>query len=105
MPSYAEDPTETRAPRPAFRIESYPNPFRRSIVVEFELAQAGPVRISLFDAQGRLVKGLLDRHMEQGRHSLEWGPRRLGSEVLDPGVYFIRMTAGGRIESKKVVVK
>lgn len=48
-----------------------PNPVRDNIVVEFELIEDGPTRLTLFDALGREVAVLLDADMPADPHRIE----------------------------------
>jgi hypothetical protein len=66
----------------------YPNPFNPTTTIEFSLARRTPVRLELFDASGRRVRGLVDGELEAGEHRI-----RLGTEGLASGVYYCRMTA------------
>ncbi len=76
-------PTETALRAP------YPNPASGRATVAYELAEAGPVRVAVYDALGREVTVVAD------------GPRRragthvaLDASRLPAGVYVVRMTAG-----------
>jgi len=79
---------------------NYPNPFTTSTTVPFTLAEAGRVRISVFDLTGRRVRSLLDDRLPAGRHSVEWRPDERRS--LSSGVYVIRFEAVGRVQHLKV---
>ena len=68
--------------------------------VAFSLAEAGPVRLELFDAGGRCVRSLNLGRLEAGSHlvSLERDAR------VGAGIYFARLTQGARRASLRVVV-
>ncbi len=68
--------------------------------VVFSLAEAGPVRLELFDAAGRCVRSRDLGTLEAGSHhvSLERDAR------IGAGIYFARLTQGGRQASLRVVV-
>jgi hypothetical protein len=68
--------------------------------VAFSLAEAGPVRLELFDAGGRCVRSRNLGRLEAGSHlvSLERGTR------IGAGIYFARLTQGARRASMRVVV-
>jgi hypothetical protein len=51
---------------PTFFLSSHPNPFNPSTTIRFELPEAGPVRLSVIDVAGRLVRALVDDSMPQG---------------------------------------
>ena len=68
--------------------------------IAFSLAEAGPVRLELFDAGGRCVRSRNLGTLEGGSHlvDLERGTR------IGAGIYFARLTQGGRSASLRVVV-
>ena len=68
--------------------------------VAFSLAQAGPVRLELFDAGGRRVLARDLGGLGAGAH-LE----RLGRGArVSAGIYFLRLTQGERSASLRTVV-
>jgi hypothetical protein len=68
--------------------------------IAFSLAEAGPVRLELFDAGGRCVRSRELGTLESGSHlvGLERGTR------IGAGIYFARLTQGVRSASLRVVV-
>lgn len=75
----------------ALRITSG-NPSARgeSIAIEYDVPVDGPaVSLVVYDANGRVVSGLVEGVRSAGRHSLEWGGQR--TPDLASGVYFLRM--------------
>jgi len=79
-----------------------PNPFRfgaGALRIRFALPQAEPARIDLFDIGGRRLATLLDGPSPAGERSIEWG----GAGAA-PGVYLVRLTAGGSSLTRRVLV-
>jgi photosystem II stability/assembly factor-like uncharacterized protein len=98
------------APRPAvFTLrQNRPNPFSGRTRVEFEVPESGPVRLEVFDLEGRLVARLVDGLREAGRHEVEFGPGLVtaaGDRIGDlaSGVYFYRLTAGQRTRTERML--
>ena len=60
------------SPRFVMQLGNYPNPFNPLTKIEFTLEQAGPVRVSVFDVQGRLVRSLVERNLPAGTHGVVW---------------------------------
>ena len=79
----------------------YPNPFRQSTVIRFEIKEDCHVRLSLTDLNGRLVSLLLDETMQKGEHAV---PFDNASGILRPGLYSCRLEAGNSILSAKLAV-
>lgn len=76
-----------------------PNPFRRTMSVEFELPHAGRMRLALYDVSGRRVRNLVDGLSEAGR-----GVRTVSAAGLPSGVYFLRLEMEGKVRTKPVVL-
>jgi hypothetical protein len=79
--------------------DAYPNPLSVAATVDFSLPHATVVTLTVYDLLGRAVATLADGPYEAGRHSAT-----LSGSALSDGVYFVRMTADGFAETKKVVV-
>jgi len=77
-----------------------PNPARGPIVATVELPVAGPARLELVDATGRLVDSREFDLQAQARGEVQLNEAR----TLPTGVYWLRLTQGGRVASRKAVV-
>lgn len=78
---------------------NWPNPFNPKTSVRFSLAEAGRVRLSVFDTQGRRVATLFDGTKTAGEHQLDWDAGELGS-----GVYLVRIESAHGSDSRKVLL-
>ncbi len=80
-----------------------PNPFGAAVDLRFSLAQAGPVRLAIYDVTGRRVTDIVDRSMPTGTHREAWDGRDGAGRDLSPGIYFARLEAAGVAETRKIV--
>jgi hypothetical protein len=95
----------TEFPRPAMSrpvIQIAPDPFRYAAVLTFSTSADGPVELGVYDAQGRLVRWLIDARLPRGRHEAIWNGRDRNGRALPGGTYFCRLrtvagTATGRM--------
>jgi flagellar hook assembly protein FlgD len=62
------------------------------------------VRLEVADVSGRVVKVLTDTEWAAGRHSIIWTGDNGAGETAGPGLYFVRMAAGGFSASGKVLL-
>jgi len=82
----------------------FPNPFRGTTTVAFELPRPAPVRLSVYDVAGRLVRRLADAPYEAGAHRIPWdGKTRTGSEAAS-GIYIVRLEAERTVRLWKAVL-
>jgi hypothetical protein len=69
-----------------------PNPTVTGTSVSFTLARESPVEIRVYDAGGRLVRGVMSGALQPGEHSIDWDGRDDAGRELAAGVYFLRVT-------------
>lgn len=80
-----------------------PNPTTGPLRLDFRLAEAGPVRLRIFDAGGRVAATVLDRELGPGPQQIAWEP---GAQArpLKSGVYYLKLETPGQARSRKVVI-
>ncbi len=71
-------------------LDAFPNPFRNELNLVFDLPALSDVQITIMNAQGARVAEISKQAYEAGRHELVYKAR---DHSLQPGIYFIRMTA------------
>ncbi|MEZ4398021.1 MAG: FlgD immunoglobulin-like domain containing protein [Candidatus Krumholzibacteriia bacterium] len=81
-----------------------PNPFRETSAVRFALTESGPVRLDVFDVQGRHVRTLVDGLRPAGEQRAIWDGRDDAARPQPSGVYFVRLRAGAREASGRLVL-
>ena len=64
----------------------------------------GPVRITVYDVGGRLVKTILNEPRGPGVYRAVWNGRDNRGTQVASGVYFVRMTAGSFVKTTKVLL-
>ena len=79
----------------------FPNPCARTAQVRYALATETEVQVKLFDLTGRSVAVLVDARQPPGRYTI---PLVANRHRLAPGVYFLKMTAGDYLATRKVMV-
>jgi hypothetical protein len=82
----AEDDAQARG----FTLDrAYPNPFTSAAKIAFEIGEAGPVTLVVYDVLGREVTTLVDGTLAANRYEADFDARGLAA-----GVYVYRLTAG-----------
>lgn len=87
----------------ATHLRALPSPFSKRTSVAFGMPEAGPVRLSVYDAAGRLVARLLDANRDRGMHAVEWDGRDDRGRTVANGVYFLRLERDGGTIARKLV--
>jgi hypothetical protein len=79
-----------------------PNPFNPRTTIRFDLPTAGPVRLSVYDLAGRLVKVLVEGKIPAGSHEAVWDGRDSSGRAVPSGSYLARLVAGGKVEGVRL---
>jgi hypothetical protein len=72
---------------------SGPNPFADRTVVNYALGRAGNVKLSVYDASGKLVRELVSAVQNPSSYSVAWDGRDDSGRRLANGVYVLRLDA------------
>jgi hypothetical protein len=83
---------------------AYPNPFNPSTIIPFEIAAKGRVEMKIFDVSGRLIRTLLGRIFEAGRHTARWDGTDSRGRPSASGVYFCRLETGAYTATARLVL-
>jgi hypothetical protein len=81
-----------------------PNPFARGTSVNYELAQYGPVELTVHDVSGRLVQRLESGPRQRGFHTVRWDGTDGRGHIVPAGVYFVRFSASGKVSTGRVTL-
>ena len=68
-------------------------------ILQYRVAEAGSVRLTVYDLLGREVETLVDERKEPGAYSAAFNASRLAT-----GVYLARIEAGGRSIVRKMLL-
>ncbi len=81
----------------ACSLTVHPNPFNPRTTLTYEVPQAGPARLQVFDLRGRFVRSLIDGAVAAGRHEVQWDGRNESGRDQPNGIYLSRLEAGGQV--------
>ncbi|MBU8870758.1 MAG: choice-of-anchor D domain-containing protein [Gemmatimonadales bacterium] len=85
-------------------LPNVPNPFNPQTEIPFELKQAGPVRVTIYDVTGRLVRTLVSESLGAGPHSRTWYGQDDRGRQTPSGAYYIRLETKERLDHRKVML-
>ncbi len=90
---------QTGLPTEYNMAQNYPNPFNPITTINFALPENAFVDLKIYNATGQIVKTLVNREMEAGRHNITLNGRDLAS-----GIYFYVLRAGDFTQTRKMVL-
>ncbi len=83
---------------------SFPNPAGAATTIEYSLARAEAVELSIYDLGGRLVNRLIAAEQPAGGHSVRWNGHDLAGRPVPAGVYLYRLRTPDHSESRHIAV-
>jgi hypothetical protein len=88
-------------PQDVYLKQNYPNPFNPSTQIEYGLAEAGQIKLTVYNLLGQLMAVLVDARQNAGVHRITWQPVQLAA-----GVYLYRLeTDEGQFTRKLILLK
>ena len=82
----------------------WPNPLRDRATVNYRLANAGEVRLSVVDVTGREVAVLERGTKAAGGHAVTWDGRDAAGRAVSNGIYFLKLSAAGEASVRRIAV-
>jgi hypothetical protein len=79
--------------------QNFPNPFNPATTIRFNLPSASTVKLSVYDATGRLVDVVTSGMKSAGAHTVNWNAAKQAS-----GIYLLRLEANGQLLTRKMTL-
>ena len=90
---------EDLVPTEYYLSQNHPNPFREKTVIKYCVPEEIRIKLEVFNGKKVKIKTLVDKVKEPGTYQVEFKPNG-----FDEGIYFYRLTAGGTIILKKMIL-
>ncbi|MEY4934042.1 MAG: hypothetical protein RIS64_401 [Bacteroidota bacterium] len=78
---------------------AFPNPFNSSVDFQFELPQASPLQITVFNGIGQRITSIADRNFGEGKHTVQWTP----DATIPIGIYYVMLSTGNQVFMHKIL--
>jgi WD40 repeat protein len=90
-------------------LPNYPNPFNPETWIPFDLAEAGPVEVVVYDDIGRVVRRVDLGQLPAGAYRTReraayWDGRNDAGESVASGAYFIELHAGSHRQTRRTTL-
>jgi hypothetical protein len=79
--------------------QNYPNPFNPSTTITYAIPQTGPVTLTVYDLNAKLVRTLVNEPQNAGVHTIHFEADKL----FVSGLYFYRLETNGLTQTRKMV--
>jgi hypothetical protein len=95
---------ETSAPTSYRLLQNHPNPFNAGTLIKYEIPQAGPVSMKIYNLTGQEILELVNVVQSPGRYQINWDGRDSQGKIVPSGVYFCRIQAGSFVQTQRMIV-
>lgn len=85
-------------------LKAYPNPFNPRTVLEFQLPEAGPMELAVFDLRGHRVAELAKGMYPAGKQSVAWNGIDAAGRSLPGGIYFARLKTPDGVQTRRLML-
>ncbi len=85
-------------------MNNYPNPFKSSTTIKYDLAKSGKTKLEIFNVKGQLVKKLVDSDYKAGSYVIEWNGKDDKGKSVSSGLYFYTLTSNGKSITNKMLM-
>jgi len=82
-----------------YPLKLIPNPAGQFCILNYSLKEAKQIQIAIYDAQGKLVKNILNQKHSAGDYSIN-----IETANLSEGVYFVMLSCDGISTSDRLVI-
>jgi len=82
-----------------FLLQNHPNPFHEITTIRYTIPVRGFVSLKVYDCSGREIRTLVKGIQQKGEYSVNFDGRDLLS-----GIYFYRLIAGNKAETKEFIL-
>ena len=69
----------------------------------YGITKSGRVEVKVYDASGRMVRGLVDGEERSGYHTVRWDGRDGRGRRVRRGIYFVRLSSSGKSMTSKLL--
>lgn len=80
-----------------------PNPFVKSVVIDYNIAVSGFINANILDINGKIVKTLISEYQFAGENQLFWDGSDNSGNYAGAGKYFISLVLNNKTITKSIV--
>ncbi len=81
---------------------NYPNPFSDKTTIEFELSKDETIQLNIYNAQGILIKTLINEKSHKGNNKITWDGRSDEGNMVSVGMYFCQIKMNNSVLTNKM---
>ena len=87
-----------------FTLTVYPNPVNKNGVIEFELPESGPVKLSISNVAGQVLRELYSGFKTKGVHKIPLNTQTFSVGKLSKGIYFVKLETNSSKKVQQIII-
>jgi len=87
--------------------QNFPNPFApgtSETIFTYTIPDEGPVELVVYNLLAQEIVTLVDEIQEVGRHRVAWDGLDASGNIVPPGIYYYKLSAGGEERLRRLRV-
>jgi len=85
--------------------QNYPNPFNMETTINYRIAKAGDVTLTVYNSLGQKIRTLISRkNVAAGSYTIGWNGQDASGADVSSGVYFYKLQTNGTASLKKMIL-
>ncbi|MCD4650754.1 MAG: T9SS type A sorting domain-containing protein, partial [Candidatus Cloacimonetes bacterium] len=89
---------------PKLGLANYPNPFNPETTISYNLAEATPVELNIYNLKGQLVRTLVSEVQNAGNYSVVWKGTDTDNNTVSSGIYLYQIKTNLQIKTNKAIL-
>jgi photosystem II stability/assembly factor-like uncharacterized protein len=85
-------------------LNNYPNPFRLSTTIKFEINKPGKVQLAVYNMLGEKVRTLVDKDLKTGDHNFAWDCKNNRGQKVASGIYIYKIISKDFVDSRHMIM-
>jgi hypothetical protein len=85
-------------------FQNYPNPFNSSTIIYYQVKDAAPVNLEVYDILGNRIRSLVNEYKLAGYYTNYWDGKDNNGHQVPSGIYFYTLKTKNYNQTKKLVL-
>ncbi len=86
-------------------LAAYPNPARLGLNISYNITNAAPTRLRVYDATGEVVANLWNATRSRGQYVTRWNGLAANGRQVPAGIYFVKLESGDTRLTQKLIIQ
>ncbi len=85
-------------------FQNYPNPFNSNTIIHYQVKDAEPVSLEVYDILGNRIRSLVNEYKLAGHYTYHWDGKDDNGRQVPSGIYFYTLKTKNYNHTKKLVL-